>query len=63
VGQASSAFRVLIDVVFGLLLAGIVVGVTVPVNPASIGPAVALGVTMLCVAAVVLIDWRLFKKP
>jgi len=63
VSATSSLFRVVAEVVGGLLLAGLIAGIAVPVRPDAFGPGAALGLALLCVGAVVWVDWQFFKKP
>ncbi len=59
---AASVFRVILDLLLGILLAGLVAGIAVPIRPGAFGPASALALTIGSVAAVVWIDWRLLKR-
>jgi hypothetical protein len=54
-GGAATA-RVVGEVVVGLLLAGLLVGLALPARSPAVGPAAALGVSILCVGGVVLLD-------
>jgi hypothetical protein len=62
VATAASVFRIVLDLLVGLLLAGLVAGIAVPMRPGAFGPATALALTILCVGVVVWIDWRFLQK-
>ncbi len=62
VSAIGSVFRVAVEIVVGLLLAGLLVGLLVPARPETLGPATALGIAMLCVGGVVLLDWTLLRR-
>jgi hypothetical protein len=49
-------------ILVGLLLAGLIIGVVVPFRPGALGPASAAGVALVCIGAVLLIDWQFLRK-
>jgi hypothetical protein len=56
------AFRIVICAIVGVMLAGLIVGVAVGIHPAGFSSGFALGVTALCVAGVIWLDWQFFRK-
>jgi hypothetical protein len=56
------ALRVLVCAFVGVMIAGLIVGVAVGIHPTGFSSGFALGITALCVAGVIWLDWQFLRK-